>query len=218
MFRAPTFFGLLVLNVVAALIGTAILDAAIGKVFPVHSLTVVLWKEWVLSIACAAFIGFWMWHMWQSDATKRTWVLPAVWFGIRSLSESGAARCGFSFLVLGATAGFVHLNAGTSSCSQSRLFAVFPNCWVPTFPHSFTMPTALPSQLCRPRRARNLLQNRDFSAGLNRHVVEDERALRERNSDPLGPEFWVGHLVARAYSRYPSVGIDGRPRQIRTHF
>ena len=25
-------------------------------------------------------------------------------------------------------------------------------------------------------------------AGLNRHEVEDERALRERSSDPLGPE------------------------------
>jgi len=30
-------------------------------------------------------------------------------------------------------------------------------------------------------------------AGLNRHEVEDERALRERISDPLGPEFCVGH-------------------------
>ena len=25
-------------------------------------------------------------------------------------------------------------------------------------------------------------------AGVNRHEVEDERALRERSSDPLGPE------------------------------
>ena len=25
-------------------------------------------------------------------------------------------------------------------------------------------------------------------AGINRHEVEDERALRERSSDPLGPE------------------------------
>ena len=30
-------------------------------------------------------------------------------------------------------------------------------------------------------------------AGLNRHVVEDERASRERSSDPFGPEFCTGH-------------------------
>ena len=30
-------------------------------------------------------------------------------------------------------------------------------------------------------------------AGINRHEAEDERALRERCSDPLGPEFCTGH-------------------------
>jgi len=30
-------------------------------------------------------------------------------------------------------------------------------------------------------------------AGLNRHEVEDERALRERNSDPLGLESCAGY-------------------------
>src|SRR5262249_40674396 len=29
-------------------------------------------------------------------------------------------------------------------------------------------------------------------AGINRHGAEDERALRERSSDPLGPEFCIG--------------------------
>ena len=29
-------------------------------------------------------------------------------------------------------------------------------------------------------------------AGINRHGVEDERASRERSSDPLGPEFCIG--------------------------
>ena len=30
-------------------------------------------------------------------------------------------------------------------------------------------------------------------AGLNRHEAEEEEALRERTSDPLGPEFCAGH-------------------------
>jgi hypothetical protein len=32
-----------------------------------------------------------------------------------------------------------------------------------------------------------------WCAGINRHGVEDERASRERSSDPLGPEFCVGY-------------------------
>ena len=76
--RALKFFGFLVINVVVALIGTAIVDSTIGKVFPAHSLVTVLWKEWILSIVCAVFIGFGMWRTWRSDAAKWTWVLPAV--------------------------------------------------------------------------------------------------------------------------------------------
>jgi hypothetical protein len=30
-------------------------------------------------------------------------------------------------------------------------------------------------------------------AGINRHEAEEEEALRERTSDPLGPEFCAGH-------------------------
>ena len=32
-----------------------------------------------------------------------------------------------------------------------------------------------------------------LSAGINRHEVENARVLRARISDPLGPEFCVGH-------------------------
>jgi len=33
-------------------------------------------------------------------------------------------------------------------------------------------------------------------AGLNRHEVEEEESLRERTSEPLGPEFCTGHREA----------------------
>jgi len=35
-----------------------------------------------------------------------------------------------------------------------------------------------------------------LSAGINRHEVENERVLRERSSDPLGPEFCAGYREA----------------------
>src|SRR5882724_9808308 len=41
------------------------------------------------------------------------------------------------------------------------------------------------------------------SAELNRHEVEDERALRETSSDPLGPEFCVGRWFSHRASRNP---------------
>ena len=31
------------------------------------------------------------------------------------------------------------------------------------------------------------------SAGVNRHEAEEEESLRERSSEPLGPEFCSGH-------------------------
>jgi len=36
-------------------------------------------------------------------------------------------------------------------------------------------------------------RSRFLCAGINRHEVENVRVLRERSSDPLGPEFCVGH-------------------------
>ena len=39
-------------------------------------------------------------------------------------------------------------------------------------------------------------RNSKWCAGINRHGVEDERALRERISEPLGPEFCRGRCEA----------------------
>jgi hypothetical protein len=58
-----------------------------------------------------------------------------------------------------------------------------------------------------------LAQNRHFrSAGLNRHEVEDERALRERSSDPLGPESCAATVRDPAKRRQ---GIGGVGIQLR---
>ena len=101
MLRALKFGGLLLINVVVAIIGTAILETSIGRLFPAHSVVTVLWKEWILSLTCAASIGFWMWHRWRSDAAKWTWVLPAVWFGVKFLLAIGSGAVGFQFFGTG---------------------------------------------------------------------------------------------------------------------
>jgi hypothetical protein len=97
MLRTLKFSGLLVVNVILALIGTAILNTPIGKVFPANSVVAVLWKEWILSIACAALIGFCMQRIWRNDVGKWTWILPALWFGIGFFLTIGTGAMFFQF-------------------------------------------------------------------------------------------------------------------------
>ena len=94
---ALKFFGLLLVNIIVAVIGTAILTTAIGKAFHAHSLGAILWREWSLSIGCAAAMGFGMWHTWRSDVAFWTWVLPAVWFGAKFMLAIGQGSLLFQF-------------------------------------------------------------------------------------------------------------------------
>src|SRR6266566_5177603 len=50
-------------------------------------------------------------------------------------------------------------------------------------------------------------------AGINRSGVEDERALRVRSNDPLGPEFGAGSL--RGAQRSINRGIGGQGIELR---
>jgi hypothetical protein len=97
MLRAFKSFGLLVVNIVVAVIGTAILTTAFGKGFHGHSLSAILWREYVLSIGCAAFIGFGMWRTWRSHLAFWTWVLPALWFAAKFLLAIRAGSLLFQF-------------------------------------------------------------------------------------------------------------------------
>src|SRR5436309_3175578 len=55
-------------------------------------------------------------------------------------------------------------------------------------------------------------------AGINRHEVEDERALRERSSDPLGPESCTATArdTEKRRQGIGGVGIQLRKDEIRT--
>src|SRR5271156_6345342 len=84
--RVLKFGGLLLVNLGVALIGTAILDTALWRVVPSHSVAAIVRKEFISSIVCAAFIGF---GMWRTSAAKWTWVLPVVWFVFGCLTIAG---------------------------------------------------------------------------------------------------------------------------------
>ena len=97
MLGALKVFGLLVVNIIVAVIGTAILTTAIGQAFHPHSLDAILWKEWSLSIGCAAVIGFGMWRTWRSPVARWTWVLPTLWFGAKFILAIGRGPLLFQF-------------------------------------------------------------------------------------------------------------------------
>jgi hypothetical protein len=82
MRRALEFSGLLLLKPVCGTRRTAMLDTTIGKMLPAHSPGAVLWREWILTIACGGLIGFGMKRTRISHAAMWTWVLSALWFGI----------------------------------------------------------------------------------------------------------------------------------------
>ncbi|MGA9526612.1 MAG: hypothetical protein WBS24_00710 [Terriglobales bacterium] len=87
--RALKFGGLLLVNLAVAIIGTAILETALWRAIPSHSVAAIVSKEFILSIVIAVFIGFGMWRTWRNPVAKWTWILPAVWFAFGCLTIAG---------------------------------------------------------------------------------------------------------------------------------
>jgi hypothetical protein len=83
---ALKFSGFVLINVVVAIIGTAILDTALHGAIPAHTVSAILWKETFLSIVCAGGMGFSLWRVWPNSAAKWTWVLPSAWFAVALLA------------------------------------------------------------------------------------------------------------------------------------
>jgi hypothetical protein len=90
--RRLRFCGAVILHTIVAILGTAILESAIWKAFRAHSLAAILWKEWILSLLCAAFIGFFMWRTWRGSAALWAWMLPGLWFAFMFLLALPASQ------------------------------------------------------------------------------------------------------------------------------
>jgi hypothetical protein len=103
MFRTLRFAGFLIVQTVIALIGTAIIEHAIWRLVPAHSVVGILWKECILSATCAVLIGFGMWKIWPTSAAKWAWVLLALWFTFGLLTRQSDVLGGL-FVVHSGTA------------------------------------------------------------------------------------------------------------------
>jgi len=92
MLRSLKFWGFLLIDFAVAVIGTAILDTAVRRMIPTHSVGAIVWKEIILSIVCAALIGFAIWRTWRNSAAKWTWVPAALWFAFGYLTIAGGTN------------------------------------------------------------------------------------------------------------------------------
>jgi len=79
-FRGLRIVGMFLLDTLTAVIGAAILEASLFKTIPAHSMAGAIRKQWILSILCAWFIGFFMFRAWRSETAKWAWAVPATWF------------------------------------------------------------------------------------------------------------------------------------------
>lgn len=89
MLRTLKFCGALLINLIVAVIGTPILVTELRRVIPPHTVSAIVWKTIILSVVCAAFLGFFMWRTWRSTAAKWVWVLTALWFVFGYLTIAG---------------------------------------------------------------------------------------------------------------------------------
>jgi hypothetical protein len=117
MLRYLKFAGSLLVHLVAAVAGTAIVDTVVRRTIPPYTIAADVWKEIILSIVCAAVIGFFLWRTWRSSAAKWIWIPAALWFvfGYMAIANNSA--------VFGRVSGF---STGTSlTVSDVRSFFAF---------------------------------------------------------------------------------------------
>src|SRR5215472_13316546 len=74
------------LNTTIAVFGPVILETRIRPLFHPQSGADVVWRELALSIVFAASLGLLAMRFRTRSAAKSAWVIPAVWFSIRSLA------------------------------------------------------------------------------------------------------------------------------------
>jgi hypothetical protein len=80
--------GLLILDLLGAVVVPAILEGSVWRLIPVHSVAAVVLKEWFLGVPCAAFVGFMMYRKWGSATARWVWVLPAFWFAFSTIPHA----------------------------------------------------------------------------------------------------------------------------------
>jgi hypothetical protein len=108
--------GILVLDILGAVLVPAILEGSVWRIVPMRSLTGVLVKEWCLDLAVAAFMGSMMYRVYRSSTSKWVWTLPALWFAFRAIPYVARSQTGS---VLSQNEGFWTHFSGAACASRA---------------------------------------------------------------------------------------------------
>lgn len=132
MNRALRFSGLVALNIVVAVFGTAFVDGALRWAIPPHSVTAVVLRGCITSILGAASLGFSVWRIRPHSAAKWTWVVPTAWFVFGVVVLAGGSDVFGNSPAWGLDTP-VQRKGGAFFCSRFRFFALFGIQWAHTF-------------------------------------------------------------------------------------
>jgi uncharacterized membrane protein YbjE (DUF340 family) len=142
------FCGLLLLHLFTSLIGTAIISSFLGRFYTANSFSAALGKEWVLSVVCAALLGFFVRLRFQSSSAAWTWTLPTIWFCVGLLMAFGARG---SASAMPNDAGIWTKFSGTG-CSEGMRSVACLNFFLFTIPWIRCISYSIGALLCSPLR------------------------------------------------------------------
>ena len=77
--------GLLLLNLLVAVFGTAVVESPVSHLFHPHIILTLLIKEYLLSVIAASFLGFFVYRRWRPDLVKWVGIIGACWFCLRAM-------------------------------------------------------------------------------------------------------------------------------------
>jgi hypothetical protein len=77
--------GLLLINILLGIFGTAVVESPIYVLWPVHTLPAILLRGYLLSAICACFLGYLVYRRWQAAPAKWIWAIGIGWLGFRAI-------------------------------------------------------------------------------------------------------------------------------------
>lgn len=83
--RLTVWIAVLILNLIISIIGTAIVETPLLRIFHADTIHAVLIREYLLSAIVAGLIGFFVGMWWRSQTAKWLWIVGILWFALRAL-------------------------------------------------------------------------------------------------------------------------------------
>ena len=77
--------GALLLNVIAAIFGTAIIESPVAHFLHPHTIQTIMVEGYLLSLTVACLVGFFVYRRGGSDSAKWVGVIGVCWFAFRGL-------------------------------------------------------------------------------------------------------------------------------------